>query len=241
MNLLLYLIILTYFLIGGVIILYINWKHVSKYSKQIWLKYFTFFIIVNLLFVSVMFNPLYFHYLSIIILLVSSLEIIRLTYITGKINTGVVSLLFFTLFSFTFLQFSLLDKQLLIIVIFTVFIFDGFSQLTGQIVGKTKILPQISPNKTFEGLIGGYLFSIISSVLIFNMLNMEFKQSLYFGFSISTFAFLGDLAASYIKRKFGVKDYSRLLPGMGGFLDKFDSLIFSGSFIYIIKTYSNVL
>jgi len=188
-----------------------------------------------------MFNPLYFHYLCIIILLISSLEIIRLTYITGKIKTGVISLLIFALFSFTFLQFSLFDKHFLIIVIFTVFIFDGFCQLTGQLLGKTKILPQISPNKTFEGLIGGYFFSVISSVLIFNMLDIDFPQSLYFGFSISTFAFLGDLSASYIKRKFGVKDYSRLLPGMGGFLDKFDSLIFSGSFIYIIKTYIHIL
>lgn len=60
----------------------------------------------------------------------------------------------------------LLDRKLLIIVLFIVSIFDGFSQLTGQLLGKIKILSYISPNKTVEGLIGGYLFSIISSVLI---------------------------------------------------------------------------
>jgi phosphatidate cytidylyltransferase len=237
MNLVLYLIILTYFLIGGVVILYINTKFQSQVKKHNWLKYFTFFIIINLLFISVMFNVLYFHYLSIIIILISFFEVIRLIIITGKLKTGIISLFFLALFSFTFIGFSLLEKQLLIIVIFIVSIFDGFSQLSGQLFGKIKILPLISPNKTVEGMIGGFLFSIISSALIFKMLNKEFMQSLYFGFGISTFAFLGDLSASYIKRNFGVKDYSRLLPGIGGVLDKFDSLIFCGSFIYIIRVY----
>ena len=237
MNLVLYLIILTYFLIGGVILFYINEKYTNQERKHNWLKYFTFFLTVNLLFISVMFNTLYFHYLSIVIILISVIEIIRLMFLTRKLITGFISLIFLVLFSFAFIGFSLLEKQLLIIVIFTVSIFDAFSQLAGQLFGKIKILPLISPNKTVEGMIGGYLFSIISSVLIFKMLNRELMQSLYFGFGISTFAFLGDLSASYIKRKFGVKDYSRLLPGIGGVLDKFDSLIFCGSFIYIIRTF----
>jgi len=237
MNLVLYLIILTYFLIGGFVILYINEKSLNQDKKHNWLKYFTFFLTVNLLFASVMFNEIYFHYLSIIIILISFFEVTRLIFLTGKLKTGLISLIFLALFSFTFIGFSLLEKQLLIIVIFTVSIFDAFSQLAGQLFGRRKILPLISPNKTAEGMIGGYLFSIASSVLIFKMLNKDIVQSLYFGFGIATFAFLGDLSASYIKRKFGVKDYSRLLPGIGGVLDKFDSLIFCGSFIYVIRIY----
>lgn len=72
------------------------------------------------------------------------------------------------------------------------------------------------------------------------MLNKGILQSVYIGFGIATFAFLGDLTASYIKRKFEVKDYGRLLPGHGGILERFDSLIFSGSFIYIIRAYIHI-
>jgi phosphatidate cytidylyltransferase len=237
MNLTLYLIILAYFLLGGVATLFINENKLSHDKKQNWLKYCTYFLISNLLFASVMMKTNYFHYLSIIILLISFFEIIRLTYLTGKVKTGLLSLIIITLLSFPFLGFSLLDRQLLIIVLFIVSIFDGFSQLTGQLIGRIKILALISPKKTVEGLIGGYIFSIISSVLIFKVLNKDIIQSVYIGFGISTFAFLGDLSASYIKRKFAVKDYSGLLPGHGGMLDRFDSLIFSGSFIYIMRTY----
>ena len=188
-----------------------------------------------------MINALYFHYLSIIIVLISFFEILRLTYITGKLKTGLLSLFILALLSFLFLGFSLLDRQLLIIVLFIVSIFDGFSQLTGQLLGKIKILSLISPKKTAEGLLGGYLVSVLSSILIFKMLNKGFLPALCIGFGISSFAFLGDVSASFVKRKFDVKDYSSLLPGHGGILDRFDSLIFSGSFIYIIKTYIHIL
>jgi phosphatidate cytidylyltransferase len=240
MGMTLYLIILGYFLFGGLSTFHINKKYPGNDKKQNWLKFCTYFIIVNFLFASVMINSLYFHYLSIIIIMISFFEIIRLTYTTGKLKTGVLSLLGLTFFSYTFLGFSSLDKQLLIIVLFIVCIFDGFSQLAGQVLGKIKFLPRISPKKTIEGLIGGYLFSLISSVLIFKLLNKEFVQSVYIGFGLCTFSFLGDLSASLIKRKFEVKDFSSLLPGHGGFLDRFDGLIFSGSFMYIITLYINL-
>jgi phosphatidate cytidylyltransferase len=60
------------------------------------------------------------------------------------------------------------------------------------------------------------------------------------GIGIATFAFFGDISASFIKRKFGVKDFSHLIPGHGGFLDRFDSLIFSGLFIYVIFFFLNI-
>jgi len=236
MGIILYLIILVYFLIGGVLVYLINKKRLGQDKNQNWLKFSTFFVIANILFLSVIIDSTYFHYISIVIILVSYFEIVRLTYTTGKLKTGILSLLFFTLFSYTFIRFSLLDKQIIIIVLFIVFIFDAFSQLIGQMKGKRKLLPRISPNKTVEGLLGGCIFAIISSMIIFKMLNKDIFQSVYYGIGISAFALLGDIAASYIKRKFQVKDYGRLLPGHGGFLDRFDSLIFSGSFIYIFET-----
>jgi phosphatidate cytidylyltransferase len=91
-----------------------------------------------------------------------------------------------------------------------------------------------------EGLIGGYIFCVLTSMLICELLEINVLQSLVLGTGISVFAFLGDASASFIKRKFGVKDFSQIIPGHGGFLDRFDSLIFSGLFIYVIHVSFNI-
>jgi phosphatidate cytidylyltransferase len=148
--------------------------------------------------------------------------------------------MFFTFGFYGFLKFSLLDQHVLFYVLFLVTVFDAFSQLTGQIIGKRKLLPFISPNKTLEGLIGGYIFCVLTSMLICELLEINVLQSLALGTGISLFAFLGDASASFIKRKFGVKDFSQIIPGHGGFLDRFDSLIFSGLFIYVIHVSFNI-
>ena len=70
--------------------------------------------------------------------------------------------------------------------------------------------------------------------MIHDLLDLNILQSIALGFGVSSFAFLGDISSSLIKRKFEVKDFSKLIPGHGGFLDRFDSLIFSGLFMYLI-------
>ena len=101
-----------------------------------------------------------------------------------------------------------------------------------------KLLPVISPNKTIEGLIGGYFFSVATAMLMHDLAVLNVFEAMALGFGIATCAFFGDFSASVVKRKFGVKDFSALIPGHGGFLDRFDSLIFAGSFMYLIINYS---
>jgi len=112
-------------------------------------------------------------------------------------------------------------------------IFDSFSQITGQFFGKHKIIPKISPNKTVEGTLGGFIIAMGSGILM---------RDLYLGLSWETIimttgiiivAFCGDLIASLYKRKYNVKDYSKIIPGHGGFLDRFDSLIAGGAWTFI--------
>ncbi len=93
--------------------------------------------------------------------------------------------------------------------------FDAFSQFFGQIFGRHSLIRKISPNKTIEGCVGGLLMCMLTSFLMFN--------SVWKGIYISFFALSGDLLASYVKRRAGVKDFSRLLPGQGGVLVRFDS------------------
>jgi len=175
-----------------------------------------------------------------VIICIGYLEIIRLIIRTNKVGLGVIVLLFFTLGFYGFYKFSLLDRQLLFYVLFLVTVFDAFSQLTGQLIGKRKLLPSISPNKTLEGLIGGYIFCVLTSMLILELLGINVFQSSTLGTGISAFAFLGDVSASFVKRKFAVKDFSQIIPGHGGFLDRFDSLIFSGLFMYVIYASFNI-
>lgn len=240
MELTLYLILVIYFLVGAIITIAVNRKKIKHERNQNWLKYFTYLVIVNILFASILFKIVIFHYISIVIIFFGYFEIICLIFTTNKVRTGIISLAFFSLGFYGFYKFCLLDQKYLFYVLFIVTVFDAFSQLTGQLLGKRKLLPLISPNKTVEGLVGGCFFSVLTAAIIHDLLDINVIQSVTLGFGISSFAFLGDVSASYIKREFEVKDFSKLIPGHGGFLDRFDSLIFSGLFMYIINTCFNL-
>lgn len=124
--------------------------------------------------------------------------------------------------------------RLVLLLIITTECNDIFQYLTGKMFGKRKIAPKISPNKTVEGFLGGL---ILTSVLT-NLLGLFLlpEQSILFytllGLGISFFGFCGDLLISKIKRRAGVKDTGRLIPGHGGLLDRVDSLIFSAPLFY---------
>ena len=109
----------------------------------------------------------------------------------------------------------------------------------GKQFGKTKILPEVSPNKTWIGTISGLLASILFVVSLFyyNYLPQEFTltNALILGLISGVFGQLGDFTESLLKREAQIKDSSELLMGHGGILDRFDSLIFAApiTLIYI--------
>ena len=84
-------------------------------------------------------------------------------------------------------------------------------------------------------MVGGTLFGVLTALFIGNILAFEFYESLFWGICISISAFAGDLAASAVKRQYQVKDFSRLIPGHGGFLDRFDSFIFAGALVSLLN------
>ncbi len=115
------------------------------------------------------------------------------------------------------------------LVVSCTFLNDTGAYFAGRWKGKRKLIPGISPGKTIEGTIGG----IISSIVTAEVANLIFKSPLeyywafIFGFVIGAVGVLGDLVESLIKRSAGVKDSGQILPGHGGILDRFDSLIFA--------------
>jgi len=133
-----------------------------------------------------------------------------------------ISFLFFFSIEFNkenFLYFNLF--------ISTVISFDIFSYIIGKSLGKNQLI-KISPNKTYEGLIGGILLSFLLSISFSYVFNIHITIKLIILiFIIITSAFLGDIIQSYYKRKNNLKNSSELIPGHGGLFDRFDSFIFS--------------
>jgi phosphatidate cytidylyltransferase len=123
--------------------------------------------------------------------------------------------------------------MLIWLVLFTAFGTDVFAYFTGMAVGKHKLCPKISPKKTIEGSVGGILGSILlCAVFGWFIVPGLFIHCIIIGFLGSIAAQFGDLTASIFKRKMGIKDYGNLIPGHGGILDRFDSVLFTAPLIY---------
>ena len=133
------------------------------------------------------------------------------------------------------------EGHLLVLIPFiSAFITDGGAYFTGYVMGKKKAFPLVSPKKTVEGCVGGLIFGtlfvlIFGVIVIFTTLNIVvFRALLVYGIIGSVLSQLGDLAFSLIKREYEIKDYGRLIPGHGGMLDRFDSMIFVSPAIYLL-------
>jgi phosphatidate cytidylyltransferase len=237
MILTIYLIILSYFVLGAIAFYFINRKKERLTARKSWLKYATYFIIIHVLFISIVFSPKIFHLLCVLIILVGLVELARLFEISRYRNLifFVLSLIVYLILSAGFFRFSQLNTDLILFSFLVLSIFDAFSQIFGQLAGKTKLFPAISPGKTVEGLAGGVVAAVASSLLLKNLTGTSAVHTLVLATGIVIFAFTGDMLASVYKRKYHVKDFSRLLPGHGGFLDRFDSLIAGGAFTALLE------
>ncbi|HUW45978.1 MAG TPA: phosphatidate cytidylyltransferase [Dehalococcoidia bacterium] len=120
----------------------------------------------------------------------------------------------------------------------TTFANDTGAFFIGRAMGKHRLAPAISAAKTWEGALGGLISAILGALVIATVLNFispftfRYWQTILLGFLVGLFAQLGDLVESLLKRNMGVKESGNLLPGHGGILDRFDSLIFVGAVVY---------
>ncbi|SHJ35564.1 phosphatidate cytidylyltransferase [Tangfeifania diversioriginum] len=240
MILTIYIIILSFFALGGIAFYIINQKKDKKTARASWLKFGVYFIIINVLFLCIAFAPQVFRYIVLVIILVGAGELLYLFKQSNFRNITFfgISLIIFLIFSAGFYFFSQLDYKLILFTFLILSIFDAFSQISGQLFGKNKVLPRISPGKTVEGVLGGAVIAIITSFLFHNLTGKQTLNSLLLVIAIIFFALTGDALASLYKRKYGVKDFSQLLPGHGGFLDRFDSLIAGGAVVGVIENIS---
>ena len=155
-------------------------------------------------------------------------------------------ILIFSILYLPFLLSTLIDIKglqngtlLLWIVFIGAFATDTFAYFSGVFLGKHKLCPEISPKKTIEGSVGGTV-GCIALLMIYGlllertfMLDVSYVKLAVLGVIISPVSQIGDLTASIIKRKFGIKDYGNLFPGHGGILDRLDSVIAVAPLVYI--------
>lgn len=131
-------------------------------------------------------------------------------------------------------------KFLILLPFVSAFTSDAFALFAGMAFGKHKLAPKLSPKKTIEGSAGGFLGSIICCVAYGFIVRAGWGYIpnvpvlVLYGLLGSLISQIGDLSFSYIKRESGLKDYGHLLPGHGGVLDRFDSVIFCAPFTYIM-------
>ena len=145
--------------------------------------------------------------------------------------TGIVYVVFFS-FHVTLVE-QTQYGILIWLVVLTAFGTDIMAYFSGFLFGKHKLCPKISPKKTIEGAVGGTLGSIILSGLFgFFFAPEVLVHCLIIGLLGGIVSQFGDLTASIFKRKMGIKDYGNLIPGHGGILDRFDSVLFTGPLVY---------
>ena len=126
-----------------------------------------------------------------------------------------------------------------LILFFTIWMCDIAAFYTGRSIGRHKLYPEVSPNKTIEGAIGGILGSIIVVAVAKSWYLNQLSLMDVFAISIgvSVMGQLGDLCESMFKRAASVKDSGGLIPGHGGILDRFDSILFAAPFLYYYLTF----
>ncbi len=230
----LFYIIIVFFTIGAVAIFVLNRMSDAEQRRARWVKYIFYLLAVSLTVWCIQYGMM--HYLAIGLLLIGTYEIL-----TGwhSSNNGILflglSILFYMAIAFGFYQFSSQVALERILYVYTiVFTFDGFAQIIGQLFGRKKVLPRISPDKTIAGVIGGYVMGIATGLFVMQWLNMSGYAIGFSPLLICTAAFVGDALASWYKRRCNLKDYSNLIPGHGGVMDRFDSFLFAGAVFWLI-------
>lgn len=125
---------------------------------------------------------------------------------------------------------------LIIAVLASIWICDSAAYFGGRALGKHKLFPRVSPNKSWEGAVFGFIFALITFIaakfIILDFLNWSAIISI--GLIVGIFGQLGDLVESLLKRDAGVKDSSALIPGHGGIFDRFDSLLLTSPVVYVL-------
>jgi phosphatidate cytidylyltransferase len=204
-----------------------------------WMKYGVYLVLVISLLLSAYWSRWLTAVVFGIIVFGGSVELYRNLPKGGIVSSG-ASLVFFVTASMCLGHLLLGDVRTWFPAFAFVFLLvattDSLSQLWGKLLGSHKLCPRLSPGKTQEGLLGGFVSAAVVSIILgFLLPGATVLQLTSLAVIIAASATGGDLTFSYVKRKIGIKDFSGILPGHGGILDRFDSLMVAAPVYYWTK------
>ena len=202
------------------------------------------FVYVLIMWFGTSFSELSFQILFLVLGIVYIYEMWKLRKGKSKVYAFVYVLLPFFLIHFfgkiESLNFnSVFDPSLILLMFILTWTFDTFAYLFGVRLGKTKIMPSVSPKKSWEGFAGGFIFTVIASFITTHyFLKVDNSIALAMSLFLPFTATLGDFTESYFKRQAGVKDSGNFIPGHGGMLDRMDAFMITIPVLYI---YLNII
>ncbi|WAA13573.1 phosphatidate cytidylyltransferase [Fervidibacillus halotolerans] len=169
-------------------------------------------------------------FLFLVLVLLTITVITNNRYSFDEIGFTILSVLYIGTGFYYLMETRFMGILFIFFSLFLIWATDSGAYFIGRAIGKRKLAPSISPNKTVEGSIGGIFFALIVALLFYYLSDIsngiDFARFIIFSIILSVFGQLGDLVESALKRHYGVKDSGWILPGHGGILDRTDSWLF---------------
>ena len=185
-------------------------------------------VYVAIMWFGTSYSQLSFHILLSVILVVCLYEI-------GKLRKGETKIIAFLYVLVPLTLVHQIDRELILFMFIITWTFDTFAYLVGVQCGKHKIMPSVSPKKSWEGFAGGAIFTILAAYLSYQYFGFNsFRDPLIISILLPFTATLGDFLESYYKRKAGAKDSGNFIPGHGGMLDRMDAFTITIAVIYLL-------
>ena len=225
------------FLLGGIGLFFASRRQPAPVRRTRLVKFVTYFCIVNSVLFAALAGRWVFTAFVLLIVVMGALELFPLLKVAGggrRLKAFGIAFAYF-LVAGAAVRFAWISaSQMAIFVFLIVCTFDGFSQVAGQLAGRHQLASTLSPGKTIEGSVGGLLCALGMAAALRPLVGGAMLPTIAATFYIVAAALTGDLLASWIKRRSGIKDFSNLLPGHGGILDRFDSFLFAAAAVCLM-------
>ena len=225
---------LSGFAVGASLMALSNRRLSPPVAREHWKKLAVYFLIVHTTLAFAAAGPVTMFVFVVFIITLSAAELRRASELLdagpGRVRF-VVWIIFTVAAATTVLMVPMLSSASWVYLYLLVAVFDGFSQVVGQLVGRRLLAPGISPGKTVEGAIGGLFAAVTVAIVFRDLVLTDAMHALLLAVAICAAGLCGDLAASWVKRQAGIKDFGAALPGQGGVLDRFDSFLAASAII----------
>ena len=225
---------LSGFAVGVVLMALSNRRSSPQTAREHWKKLGVYFLIVHTALACAAGGPVSMFVFVVLIITLGASELRRASERVDIRPPGIRLLIWTTytvIAAITVLMVPMLSPATWLYLYLLVAVFDGVSQVVGQLVGRRLLAPSISPGKTIEGAIGGLIAAVTVGIVFRELVWPDALQALLLAVAISIAGLTGDLAASMVKRIAGIKDFGNALPGQGGVLDRFDSFLAASAIV----------